>query len=76
METSRDISLHRDRVEGEFWQVCEKFCPGLFENFEPIFGPCSNFFNLEFTPGNGLAKIKVGEGRLKLGKRSFYVCEA
>jgi hypothetical protein len=44
-----------------------KFCPGLLEKSEPKMD--SKFFNLEFTPQDGLAKIKVGrEAATLVGK--------
>lgn len=76
MKASTDIRLYRGRVDGEFGQMRAKLGPGLSKNFEPVSGPRPDLFNLDFAPGDGLAKVKVGKRRLELRKGSFNFCEA
>jgi len=71
METGGNIT--GGRVEAKLRQM---FFPDLLENFEPVSSPCSNLFDLEFAPGDGLTKVKLGERRLQLGKRGLYIGEA
>jgi hypothetical protein len=41
--------------------VRAEFFFDLLEDFEPIFGPGSNLFDLEFTSRDSLTKVKVGK---------------